>query len=144
MQRWTGALLVVGFASLGLLAGVQLALAQTRVDVQTRTVMKAKLGHAQAALEGIAMEDFDKVLVSAQKLGRLAQAAGWQARQTPEYELFTIEFRRRADVLAEAAKERNVDGATLAYTQLTFSCVSCHKYMRGKKVASLTTGTPAQ
>jgi hypothetical protein len=87
-------------------------------------------------LEGIAIEDYSQIETNAQKLGRLAKLAGWRARQTPEYELFTNEFRRQADALVDAAKEKNLDGATLAYMHLTFSCVSCHKYMRGAKVAS--------
>jgi cytochrome c556 len=130
---WATALL------LGALAGGLAVRAQETADKQTREVMKAKLGHAHAVLEGIALEDFAKVQISAERLARLSQAAGWHARQTPEYVLFTEEFRRRAQALAEAARAGNLDGATLAYTQLTFSCVSCHKYMRGRRIARLDT-----
>ena len=68
--------------------------------------------------------------------------SGWQARQTPEYELFTVEFRRHAEELAKAAKSKNIDAATLAYTQLTFSCVSCHKYMRGGSTQRVSLPSP--
>ena len=127
---------VSGLAGLGMWAGMQMALAQP--EVRTSEVMKAKLGHAQAVLEAIATEDFAKIQANAQKLSRLSQGAGWRTRQTPEYDLFTAEFRRRADALAQAAEERNIDSATVAYTQMTFTCVSCHKHMRGKKVVSLS------
>lgn len=127
--------LVVGLAGIGLLSGMDLARAQG--DIQTREVMKAKLGHAQAVLEGMATEDFEKVRVSAERISALSQAAGWHARQTPEYELFTTEFRRRADALVKEAIRENTDGVAVAYVQMTFSCVSCHKYMRGKKAAAL-------
>lgn len=128
---------VLALAGLGLLAGVQLALAQTFADAATKEVMKDKLQHSQAVLEGIATEDFARIQEHADKLGKLSQAAGWHARQTPEYVLFTTEFRRQTDALTAAAQEKNVDAATLAYVQMTFSCVHCHKYMRGKKVAAV-------
>lgn len=138
MKRLWQMLLVLALGALGLAAGASLAWAQERADVQTREVMKAKLEHAQTVLEAIAVEDFAKAQTNAQKLSRLSQATGWQARQTPEYELFTLEFRRRADALAQAAAEKNVDGATMAYVQLTISCVNCHKHLRGKKTAALS------
>jgi hypothetical protein len=34
--------------------------------------------------------------------------------------------------LVRAAEDKNLDGATLAYTQLAISCVQCHKIVRGK------------
>ncbi|HEY6166486.1 MAG TPA: hypothetical protein VI454_00510, partial [Verrucomicrobiae bacterium] len=78
--------------------------------------------------------DYSVILTNAQKLNHLSQGTGWYARQTPEYELFTAELRRHTDALVKAAKNQNLDAASLAYFQLTVSCVSCHKYLRGAKV----------
>ncbi|HRI14899.1 MAG TPA: hypothetical protein PLX89_18025 [Verrucomicrobiota bacterium] len=99
-------------------------------DRDTAEVMRQKLQYSQAVLRGIALQDFVVVKTNAQQLVNLSKLSGWQARQGPEYELFSVEFRRRAEALVEAAEAKNVDAATLAYTQLTFSCVSCHKYLR--------------
>lgn len=96
----------------------------------TSEVMRQKLGHSQQVLRGLALQDFGLIKTNASKLVRLSQAGGWVARQSPDYELFTMEFRRSAEALAAAAEAGNIDAATVAYTQLTFSCVSCHKYMR--------------
>jgi hypothetical protein len=104
-----------------------------RGDAATQEVMRLKLGASQEVLRGLALQDFSLIRTNATRLSRLSQGAGWSSRQSPEYELFTIEFRRSADELARAAEARNVDAATIAYTQMTFSCVSCHKYMRGQK-----------
>jgi hypothetical protein len=106
-------------------------------DTGTQEVMKDKLGHSQEILKGITTENFDLILLNAQKLNRLSHATGWFTRQTPEYELFTNELRRHTDSLGKAAKNKNLDAATLAYVQMTMSCVACHKYMRGAKLASL-------
>lgn len=96
----------------------------------TSEVMRQKLGHSQQVLRGLALQDFGLIKTNAAKLVRLSQAGGWVARQSPDYELFTMEFRRSAEALTAAADAGNIDAATVAYTQMTFSCVSCHKYMR--------------
>lgn len=100
-------------------------------DAETSEIMQQKLMRSQAVLRGIALQDFALIQTNAFQMVKLSQLGGWQARQTPEYELFTIEFRRRAEELVKAGKSKNIDAATLAYTQLTFSCVSCHKFLRG-------------
>ena len=38
-----------------------------------------------------------------------------------------------AETLAAKAKDKNLDGATLAYLDMTLSCVACHNHFRGKK-----------
>lgn len=106
-------------------------------DATTVEVMRQKLTYAQDILRGISLEDYAAIESSARKLKQLSQATGWFARQTPEYELFTAEMRRQTDALERAAKNKNIDAATLGYFQLTVSCVSCHKYLRGSKLASL-------
>jgi hypothetical protein len=105
-------------------------------ELRTKEAMRMKLSHSQRVLEGITLEDFGLIQTNAVRLSQLARAAGWHARQTPEYELFTNEFRRNVDSLIEAAKDRNHDAASIAYVQMTFSCTACHKYLRGSKMAS--------
>ena len=100
-------------------------------DPETSEIMQHKLLHAQFILRGIALQDFPLIQTNALQLVKLSEMTGWQARQTPEYALFSLEFRRHAEGLARAAKSKNIDAAALAYTQLTFSCVSCHKHLRG-------------
>ncbi len=106
-------------------------------DDGTGDVMRRKLDHSQQVLRGLALQDFALIGASAQRLVRLSRGGGWMVRQTPEYELFTMEFRRSAEELVRAAEAKNIDGATVAYTQMTFSCVSCHKYMRQGKVQKI-------
>ena len=55
---------------------------------------------------------------------------GWNVIQTPEYQQRSDEFRRHARALTKAAQDKNLDGATLAYVQLTLACVECHKHVR--------------
>ena len=62
--------------------------------------------------------------------------ADWRLFENPDYELQSQTFRRHVDSLVKAAKDKNLDAATLAYVRVTMSCVDCHKLVRGKLVAS--------
>ena len=99
--------------------------------------MRAKLKHSQKVIEGLATEDFDIIAKSAQEMNLLSHATTWQVLQTPEYNQHSLEFRRSADALHEAAKNKNLDGAALAYVGVTLNCVNCHKYVRRVKTAKL-------
>lgn len=101
-------------------------------EVRDRNVMQFKLHFAQGVLEAIAMENFPLLATNAQKLASLTREVSWRIRHTPEYERLTADFRRQTEALARAARDRNVDAATVAYFQMTTRCVTCHKYLRGR------------
>lgn len=126
------------------IAGVAATVAPNDPKITTREVMKAKLESSQKVLEGIATENFVTVSTHAQKLVALSQVAGWQARQTSEYKQYTTEFRRHAEALQKAAKEENVDAASVAWFQLTISCVNCHRHIRGVRTVQLPLMPAAQ
>jgi len=100
---------------------------------QEQVFMRAKLSHSQKVLEGLALEDFKEIAASSNQLKLLSLDVNWQVMQTEEYIRQSKEFRRAADGLTEAAEKKNLDGAVLAYFQLTQSCVSCHKYVRDQR-----------
>ena len=59
-----------------------------------------------------------------------SKAVEWHVHKTPQYELRSNEFRRAIDGLIEKAREKNLDGVSLSYVEMTLSCVKCHKYVR--------------
>ena len=95
--------------------------------------MRTKLAHSQQVLEGLATEDFQIIALNSNQLKLISLDANWQVLQTEEYIRQSKEFRRAADNLTAAAEKKNLDGAVLAYFQLTQSCVSCHKYVRDQR-----------
>jgi cytochrome c556 len=125
------AILVVVLAILGFMVEQS----HTQPQVSTREMMRFKLFQAQGVLEGIATENYALIETNAGKLLAMSQAADWQVRQTPEYQRFTADFSRQAVALQNAARQKNVDAATVAYFQMTVSCVQCHKYLRGAREA---------
>lgn len=102
-----------------------------------RTFMRLKLKHAQAVLEGLTVENYDEIAENAQEISLLSQAAQWQVLQTEEYARRSMEFRHAVETITKAAKERNLDGATLGYVNVTMKCVECHKYVRSVRNAKL-------
>ncbi|HZL88791.1 MAG TPA: hypothetical protein VFB96_10495 [Pirellulaceae bacterium] len=96
--------------------------------------MRAKLEHSQKVLEGLTLEDYEKIAKHAQEMSLLSQASTWQILQTPEYHDRSVEFRRSVDAITEAARKKNLEGAALAYVEATMKCVSCHKYVRRVKM----------
>jgi hypothetical protein len=97
---------------------------------KVKDLMKRKLGHSQKVLEGIAINDFEMIGNNAQEMILISKTAEWQVLKTPEYELYSNEFRRSAGELVEKSRAKNIDGATLAYVDLTLTCVKCHKHVR--------------
>lgn len=103
---------------------------------QVKEFMRKKLVHSQKVLEGLTVNDLEMVAKHSQELSLLSRAATWQVLQTPDYLQQSADFRRTADTLTDAAQKGNLDGAALAYVELTMKCVSCHKYVRGVRIAS--------
>jgi hypothetical protein len=104
-------------------------------EIRDKNVMKFKLSYAQGALEAIATENYSLLATNAQRLSALTKEVSGRIRHTPDYERLTTDFRRQTDALTKAAKDNNVDAATVAYFQMTVSCVTCHKHLRGREVA---------
>jgi hypothetical protein len=103
------------------------------VPDQVAGFMRAKLAHSQNVLEGLAIEDFDLIDKGAQQLSLASEDASWQVLQTEDYARQSADFRRSCDSLRKAAKAKNLDGAALAWMEVTMKCVQCHKYVRDER-----------
>jgi hypothetical protein len=102
-------------------------------------VMKKKLESAQKLLEGIAVQDFGLIERHADSLGLLSKKAEFLVLKTPDYQIFSDDFRRNAERAARMGREKNLDGAAVAYVALTMNCVNCHKHVREVRITSRET-----
>jgi hypothetical protein len=93
-------------------------------------LMQKKLKNSQKILEGLALNDFEMIAKHADELVLVSRDAEWKVVSSPRYELFSDEFRRTTETMIKEAKDKNLDGAALAYVELTLQCVKCHKYVR--------------
>lgn len=97
-------------------------------------LMRMKLDKSKAILEGLTLEDFDKIASNARSLRLLSTESGWGVIQTKEYRAQSRDFQRAADLIAEAAGEKDIHRAAMGYVALTVRCVECHSYMRKHRV----------
>lgn len=119
---------------LAVLAGIPLMSGHAQ-DAKIRELMHKKLTNSQKILEGIALQDFDLIKTGADELTLISKAAEWRVIKSPQYELHSNDFRRSSETLSKMAEGRNIDGAALAYVDMTLSCVKCHKYVREVRMA---------
>lgn len=102
-------------------------------ETSVQDLMGVKLVHAKDLLEALALEDFESIARNAQQLELLSRDSGWSVLQTQTYRELSNEFRRASRSLNESARAKNLDGASLAYVQLTLNCVQCHKHVRQER-----------
>lgn len=127
---WLAAALVTAAVIAVPLASQPQAAEEGEAPDQVADFMRAKLAHATDVLEGLAVEDYEMLAKAAQDLALASQASSWQVLQTDEYARQSADFRRACITLRDAAKDKNLDAATLAWMDVTMSCVQCHRYVR--------------
>lgn len=93
--------------------------------------MKAKTKLSQDILVGLTEADFEKIAKNAKALNLVDYFEVVARAKTDD------EYRQQASLFASAnlelirqAEAKNIFGATLAYNQLTVSCVQCHVIVR--------------
>jgi len=121
--------------ALALIVNLTVTSAQTKRNGAAKEFMREKLELSQKVLEGLALEDFEAIATKGRRLSAMTREADWRLFENPDYDQQSVIFRRQVDALTKAAKEKNLDAATLAYVRMTMSCVDCHKLVRGKLVA---------
>lgn len=92
--------------------------------------MRKKLEYSGRILEGLAKEDYEEIGKAARSMRALTHMERWVRAGMPEYRTQLRNFERANDQLIRHADEKQLDGAALAYVQLTLSCVDCHKVIR--------------
>ena len=117
-------------------ASLSPALPQAKRSRAAKEFMRDKLELSQRVLEGVATEDYDLIIAKGTKLIAMSKEADWRVFENPDYDQQSVIFRQHVNSLVKAAKDKNLDAATLAYVRVTMSCVDCHKLVRGKLVAA--------
>jgi len=119
------------------LPGVAVPRGEAQGQDSLKRLMLSKLKNSQLVLEGLALNDFTKISRGAEQLIQISKTAEWFVLKTAKYELHSNEFRRAAEIIVEKARDKNLDGAALAYFDMTMSCLRCHRYVREVRDARL-------
>lgn len=92
--------------------------------------MKHKLVSSQKILEGMTRADFEAIEKNAAAMQVMSYLEGWVRADRPEYKAQLRAFEHANGAIMRDARDKNLDGVTIAYTQLMISCVQCHQIVR--------------
>ena len=95
--------------------------------------MKVKLKSTENILRGLTLGDFDLVEENARRMSAFGRVEQVVHGRDAEYQTQLKFFSHANQELARQAKKKNLDGATLAFVQLTTSCFNCHRTIRDHK-----------
>jgi hypothetical protein len=128
-------LVAFGALSVGPAGAADKKLDEKKVDKQKEASlwMVKKLEHSQKILAGLTKADFETIKKNAQAMQVVGYLEEWDRAGLPEYMRQVRYFNDANKELIRQAGNKNIGGATLAYTQLTLSCVHCHNVVRDAK-----------
>jgi hypothetical protein len=104
-------------------------------DVELSTFMRKKLEAANKIMEGLCVEDMGLVKEGANALNELSTAERWRVSNDVMYRQFSTEFQSLTRELVKAADAGNPDRVALKWMDATLSCLDCHRFVRGMRVA---------
>lgn len=114
---------------------------QVNFQADTSKFMQRKLDFSSDIVEGLATENHEQIARAAQNLMVLSQEAEWNVLTNEQYLKASSDFRETVSRLREAGKQKNLDGATIAYFEVTINCVRCHRQLRQDPKMLLKTPT---
>ena len=94
--------------------------------------MKFKLELSQKILNGLALEDFKAIAENATAMKGLNHVEDFVRSRNTAYATQLHVFEFATNELVRHAEDKNIDGCSMAFTQMTISCVNCHKQLRKK------------
>ncbi len=101
---------------------------------KVKELMHRKLVSSQKLLEALTTNNLPAAGKQAEELTRISKEAEWKVLKTERYEMWSDEFRRSADGIAKAARDRNLESAKLNYLGMVLVCFNCHAYTRDQGV----------
>ena len=96
--------------------------------------MKMKMKHSQQVFEAIARADMQAAGDAAKQMSTLNWFEQIVKGKNELYQQELWRFRLANKQLIQYAEKENIEGATLAFIDLTLSCVDCHKKLRDAAV----------
>lgn len=131
--------ILFSLACLVALAGLPVCPAAEKQPVKkpTRTEasiwMQKKLEYSQKILAGLTKADFAMIEKNAESMRVIGYLEASDRADLPEYKRQLQYFYDANKELIRQSGKKNISGATLAYTQVTNSCVQCHMVLRDSR-----------
>jgi hypothetical protein len=103
---------------------------QVTVEKPISFWMEQKLGLSKSMLESLTKGDFKALEQDAEKMRLLGKIEALVRRKNSDYRQQMRNFEFANQELVRMSKRKNVEGALLAFNQMTSSCVACHVLLR--------------
>jgi hypothetical protein len=108
---------------------------EAREALALKEFMRKKLAASNQILEGLCTEDLALVKAGALQMQEMSNAERWRVSNDVMYRQFSADFREITQGLADAAEAGNADRVALKWMDATMSCLDCHRFVRGMRVA---------
>lgn len=92
--------------------------------------MSKKLDYSKEILAGIAVADSARVKAAAGHIRTLNKVEAFVRSKNPAYREQLKAFQEANDEILRRAEADDFEGAATAFSQLTTSCIRCHKVLR--------------
>ncbi|MDZ4847875.1 MAG: hypothetical protein SGI77_01150 [Pirellulaceae bacterium] len=92
--------------------------------------MEKKLEYSKQILEALTAGNYEGIESNSEQMRLLGKIEGFVRRRSRSYSSHLQSFDLATRELTRQAREKNIEGATLAFHQLTTSCVACHRTIR--------------
>lgn len=112
--------------------------AEKAKNAELSVFMRKKLEASNKILEGLCTEDMSLVQEGASALRELSTAEKFRVSNDVMYRQFSTEFQSLTQELIKAAESGNQDRVALKWMDATMSCMDCHRFVRGMRVAETT------
>lgn len=107
-----------------------------RDDLPLKDYMRKKLAASNQILEGLCTDNNEMILEGARTLNEMSTSERWRVNNDAMYRQFSSEFREITQQLIAAAEKNNEDRAALKWMDATMSCIDCHNFVRGIRIAA--------
>ena len=94
--------------------------------------MDVKLKKSQDIFAAMTKADFERIIQDTKQLRTLNELEGFVRKSVPGYVTQLKAFQFAVDEIEKQAKQKNIEGVTLGFQQLTMSCVHCHNNLRSE------------
>ena len=92
--------------------------------------MEKKLEYSKDILGALAAGEFVEIERDAERMRLVGKIEGFVRGRSPSYTTHLESFDLATRELKRQAHAQSIEGATLAFNQLTTSCVTCHQTVR--------------
>ena len=97
--------------------------------------MRQKMQASSLILEGLCMDDLKRVTDGTQTLLKMPREAKWRVSNDMMYRRYSAEFTQAVEELQKEAESNDIDGASMAWVNVTMKCLKCHKWVRNPVLA---------